>query len=544
MNTALPGALNNADLINEVMPFWYTLKVNAKTQVSSILDLYTPANPSVAMIEPLTALRRAGIAIIPTITDGTAKLVLANLLASPVARTRVINNILELVNSNNYDGIDIDFEGFAFVDVNTSWNTTAPFWIAFIKELSAGLHVNNKILSISSPYVFNPADKLKGYYVYSWAAIAPYIDRLRIMTYDYSVANPGPIGPISWVEKTVKYAVSILPPTSVYVGIAGYGRDWVTKVDGICPANVAKVISPTAKAATFVMRNAASLAASYNAAIGFNDSFGEANFTYQKVYNGQTSSGLATSCTATRVAWYQNAKAYSLRAALVSKYRLGGVAAWTLGMEEPLAMEGIRQVAVSIAPDQIISTLTIDQPIVAYGKVARVTGIFTFSDERPVDGIAVRLESLGANDVTWRTMYTGTADKNGQIAIALLLGKSASLRWASDATWDRAASLSLETPLEIQRVLSITAPGSVKSGAPFSISGAIAPRTAGISLSLKRWSNGTWSDAGVSVLTDSQGAFTLVANKESRGIIRYQIVAAADPLWSKITSTSFSILVR
>ena len=30
MSTSLPTAVANADLINEVMPFWYTLKLNSK----------------------------------------------------------------------------------------------------------------------------------------------------------------------------------------------------------------------------------------------------------------------------------------------------------------------------------------------------------------------------------------------------------------------------------------------------------------------------------------------------------------------------------
>jgi hypothetical protein len=39
MNVSLPTAVANADLINEVMPFWYTLKLNSKTKAPYILDL-------------------------------------------------------------------------------------------------------------------------------------------------------------------------------------------------------------------------------------------------------------------------------------------------------------------------------------------------------------------------------------------------------------------------------------------------------------------------------------------------------------------------
>ena len=134
-----------------------------------------------------------------------------------------------------------------------SWDKTKPFWVAFVRALSASLHANGKLLSITSPYLLDPATGKKGYYVYAWAEIASVIDRLRIMTYDYSVAKPGPIGPLAWTENTLKYAVSIMPASKVFVGLAGYGRDWVTKVDGICPADVAKTVAVGAKAATFII---------------------------------------------------------------------------------------------------------------------------------------------------------------------------------------------------------------------------------------------------------------------------------------------------
>ena len=66
MKTALPDVLNNADLIKEVMPFWYTLKFDSKLKTPVVTDLYAPANPSVPISEPLTALRNAGFSIIPT----------------------------------------------------------------------------------------------------------------------------------------------------------------------------------------------------------------------------------------------------------------------------------------------------------------------------------------------------------------------------------------------------------------------------------------------------------------------------------------------
>ena len=295
MKTALPSAILNADLIQEVSPFWYTLK-DQKT----IADLYTPANPSVPMAIPLQSMRASGFKVIPTITDGTevdpktgkiSQMVLSNLLADPVSRLNVINSILNLVMTNNFDGIDLDFESFAFVDAISTWSTTQTRWVQFISDLSIALHAQGKILSITTPPLFDPASGKKGYYLYAWSQVAALIDQLHIMTYDYSTSSPGPIGPLQWTTNAVNYAVSVVPASKIYIGIPGYGRDWVTKVVGTCPnlpINYNKTVSPGV-VSTVVMHNVAALAAAYGATPTYNQTFAESSFTYQKIYTGTLS---------------------------------------------------------------------------------------------------------------------------------------------------------------------------------------------------------------------------------------------------------------
>jgi hypothetical protein len=543
IKTSLPAVLNNADLVKEVMPFWYTLKYNSSAKAAFVADLYAPANPSVPITTPLTALRAAGFQIIPTITDGMDILVLANLLASAANRTKIAKTLADFVVTNNYDGIDLDFEGFAFVDGNKTWAKTAPLWAAFVKELSALLHAKNKLLSVSTPYNFNPAERQKGYTVYAWPQIAPHIDRLRIMTYDYSVAKVGPIGPIAWTEKTVAYATSIMPASKVYVGLAGYGRDWVTKVEGVCPAPFAKAIKVGAKAATFVMRDAAALAANYKTTPVFDEKTGEATFTYTKSYEGVTAAGLSTICTATRTAWYQNAQSYKLRADLVAKYKLGGVTAWTLGMEEPLAMESIRQTAINIAPAKVLSALTSDKTASLYGRAINLSGQITLEDTTPVAAIPVRIEGKSATDPTWRLLGTITTGADGRFVIPILLGKPTSIRLATDGTWDRAESLSNELAIQIDRTISLSAPATMKRGIPFAISGVVRPRSAGATVSLMKYTAGAWKSVATAT-TDEQGGFTFSIQGEKRSIVRYQVLVQSDTNWRQVAAPEFSIIIR
>lgn len=544
MKTALPDALNNSDLIKEVMPFWYTLKFDGKAKAAVVSDLYAPANPSVPISEPLTALRSAGYSIIPTITDGTDKLVLAGLLKSPTSRAQIITSILNLITTNNFDGIDLDFEGFAFSDGNTTWASTAPSWITFVKELSTALHAQNKLLSISTPYVLNPNDAQKGYFVYSWAAIASSIDKLRIMTYDYSVSKAGPLGPITWAERTVQYAVSIMPASKVFVGVPGYGRDWVTAVSGICPSNVAGTVKVGAKAATFVMRDAAALATTYGATPTYNDQFGEMTFSYQKVYNGTTAAGLSTSCTASRTAWYQDAKSWALRAALVTKYRIGGITAWTFGMEEPLAMESIRQVAKEIAPDQVSLVASIDRTAIEYGNPITVSGALTIKDKSPVANVTVRIEGKSGAESTYRLLATAITGVDGTFQKPLIVGRTTAIRVHSDATWERSEGTSADIALSVNRVLSLTAPTTAKSGDQILISGVVRPRAAGNYLQIESLVAGIWKPLGQPVVTNAEGAFVITITGQPRSILTLRVSLAADALWAVVTSTTFNIIIR
>lgn len=489
-------------------------------------------NPS----SPLQILQCSHFTILPTITDGTTKLVLAGLLANPTTRAQVVSSILNLVLTNNYDGIDLDFENFAFVDGTASWAATQPNWVQFISDLSLSLHLNGKLLSVTTPVLFDPASGKKGYYVYAWSSIASMIDRLRIMTYDYSTSTPGPIGPITWVEQTVQYAVAVLPASKVYIGVAGYGRDWVTAVSGVCPVDVASVISTKAKAATFVMRDAVNLAASYGVVPVYTPKYAESTFTYQKVYNGLTSKGIGTQCTATRTAWFQDPQGYTARANLVGKYRLGGITAWTLGMEDSFAMPAVRTVAKSIAPDVVIATVAANSIATTLGSAITLTGKFALPDSRPIAGLAASLQiknSLG----DWRTVFTGTTGADGRISTPILLGEITSARVVSDGSWERLQGLSTPLGISIKRLISWTLPTAVKAGSSFSITGTIQPKVAGVTVALE----GTSAPTAV---TDANGQFIFTVKADSSGIKRIRASIAADDKYAASLTAYSYLLVR
>ena len=527
----------NKDLMKEIMPFWFSIK-----SPTVIRNDYVSGNPSWPMADTVCLLRRAGLQVIPTMTDGTGKLVLSNYLANSGTRATIVKTIVDLVLTNNFDGIDLDYEGFAFVDGNTTWTKTAPRWVALVKELSVALRSHNKLLSISTPYVYDPKEKQKGYYVYAWADVASSIDRLRIMTYDYSVAKPGPIGPISWVERTLKYAVSIMPPSKVYIGLPGYGRDWITSVNGKCPVSAPPGLKGGAKAAVFKMNYANAKAAIDKAVPQFDEKTSEATYSYSQTFNGLTATGASTECTVNRTVWYQNPRSYAERMALVAKYRLGGAALWTLAMEDPAATTEMRNAALSIAPDPVVSTISIEgapQNTINYAGLFTVKGLVTLKDKSPIAGLPVSLEIKRANETQWSKVTELVTDLDGSISTPMTLGANAALRLTTTGTWERTESVSQEVKISVTTSIQLDRPVSVSKGAPIVVKAQLLPRSIGKSAQLQKNINGKWQNIGAAVLSDENGLITFNTVELKRGVITMRVQIAGD-----IASEQFAIVIR
>jgi hypothetical protein len=411
-----------------------------------------------------------------------------------------------------------------------------------VKELSVALRSHNKLLSISTPYVYDPKEKQKGYFVYAWADVASSIDRLRIMTYDYSVAKPGPIGPISWTEKTVKYAVSIMSPSKVYIGLPGYGRDWITSVNGKCPVSAPPGLKGGAKAATFKTSYAETKAAIDKATPTFDEKFSEATYSYTQKYNGLSATGASTECSVNRTVWYQNDRSYAERMGLVAKYRLGGASLWTLAMESPAATEELRKAALAIAPDPVVSTLSIEgapQNTINYAALFTVRGLLTLKDKTPIAGLPVSLEIKRANESTWSKVTELVTGVDGTISTPMTLGGNASLRLTTVGNWEQAESVSQEAKLIVKSSIVLDRPVSVAKGSPIVIKAQLLPRLVGKSGQLQKNVSGKWQNVGAAVLSDATGLFTFTTVEAKRGVVTMRVQVVGD-----IASEQFAIVIR
>ena len=527
----LPTVEGNLDLIRDISPFWYGL-----TGETSIKDKYALGKYTTPIEQVISRLKANNLILLPTITDDNPKLVLANLLANPSSRTNIVQTIKALVLKYNYDGIDLDFETFYTQDGRSSWATLKPNWIAFIKELSTALHDQGKLLSVTTPPDFAPETKRAGNSVFSWAEIGPLIDRLRIMAYDFSTTAPGPIGPLPWSEDAVKYAVTQMPASKVFLGIPGYGRDWITKVEGVCPKDFASSVVVGAKAAV-VMREALTLASSNNATPTYNSTHAESTFTYKKTYVDPTNS--ASFCTASRTVWYPDERSYTARTNLVGKYRLGGIAVWTFGMENTAAIATIRDIAKSIAPDQVIGSIATDLEQIAYGSTFNLTGTFKLPDKTPISSLNVRFEIKNSADNTWRTLAAGVTDASGVIAVPVIIAQKSQIRLVSEGSWERLEGKTDEKVISVVPSVSLSLPASVKAAATYSVTGQVLPKVAGIKVTVKQ--NG--KSLG-EFITEASGSFTFNIAPSATGLATYQVIIAAGEKNTAGISDEITVLVR
>ena len=253
----------------------------------------------------VAAARDHGLNVFATVTNSTSsgsvfsRDLAAAVLASPDRRRRFIDDLLRLVKDMGYDGVDLDWEDLRPADRDN--------FSALVDQLAAALHAKDRFLSIAvMPKTSEPGEWDNQKYA-DWSRLGKAVDEFKIMTYSYSGpwGDPGPQAPLEWVDRVLAFAESRVPPSKVSMGVPFYGFDW-----------------HGGSVATVSGHRGASLAQTYDAAVGRDPSSQEATMTF-------TDDGVM------HTVYFQDQKAVAAKfAALRSRHpKIAGISIWVMGQE-------------------------------------------------------------------------------------------------------------------------------------------------------------------------------------------------------------------
>jgi hypothetical protein len=325
LDDSLPEFAERVGAIRDVSPFWFN--------ATGVDDITIDPNALDEGIDDFIAqARTSGANVVPSIIDSLPAGEMAAIISDPTLRTRHVAAIRAFADEGDFDGIDIDYEQFAFADGRASWETTRPMWVLFITELGAGLRADGRSLSVSIPPIYDAGRTAdSGFWVYDYGAIAPHVDRIRIMAYDFSVEEPGPIAPLAFVERAINGALEATgDPNKLVLGLPAYGRNWPTGTAGECPES--ELQGRTAVTA----RSVDELIATRGATPIPVAATGEWMFEYDLEVTDGT-----TSCIQGRQVNYVDGDGIRQRMDLAREYQLNGVSLWALGFDDDAVWEAI-----------------------------------------------------------------------------------------------------------------------------------------------------------------------------------------------------------
>ncbi len=279
--TAWASLVAHARQIQITSPYWY--RINASGNLTN--DMAAPqvtkfAHSHRSFVWPLIG------------NSGTDP------MYSTSTRTQMIGTIESLVKRHGYDGVLIDFEllaPYSRDDLST-----------FLNDLGKALHREGKGLGVA---VFPKVGITKDMsYPYDYPALGKVTDAVVIMAYDhhYQGGPPGPVAPLPWVRNNVNFALGHIRSERIYLGVAAYGYDWMS----------------SGQTNTVTTLQAQALLKKYGISPTWNAASQEYHFSY-------TDGGVHHDV------WYEDQRSFGQKLALAKASRLGGIALWELGGENP-----------------------------------------------------------------------------------------------------------------------------------------------------------------------------------------------------------------
>ena len=227
-----------------------------------------------------------------------------DLLQNKAGRAHAIEQMLFYADKYKLDGYNLDFENIA------GWDR--DLLTDFTKEITNALHAKDLTVSMD---ITIPSGELYWSECYDRLALGKTLDYVMLMTYDQHHPNghrSGPNASLGWVEKNLVKTLEFIPKDKLLLGLPLYMRSWQHKYN-----------RSYAIGKTLSMAGAEKLLKEKKITHVWQEKDGQYYFTYQG--NDNT----------TYKIWQENKTSLALKADLVNKYALAGIASWRKGFETP-----------------------------------------------------------------------------------------------------------------------------------------------------------------------------------------------------------------
>lgn len=226
------------------------------------------------------------------------------LLSDTQVRDTLLDNILQTMGEKGYEALDIDFE---FIP-----GEFREAYVAFIEETRSRLNAEGYLVSVAVPP--KVADDQPGllYEGIDYRAIGNAADSIFLMTYEwgYKYGPPMAIAPIPSVRRVLDYAVSVIAPNHIDMGIPNYAYDWPLPYQ-----------RGTTVAETIGYLEAIERAQIYNAEIQYDEN-AQAPFFY---YTAEDDTA--------HVVWFEDVRSIQAKYDLIAEYGFKGGGYWNLMRE-------------------------------------------------------------------------------------------------------------------------------------------------------------------------------------------------------------------
>lgn len=222
------------------------------------------------------------------------------------ARRRLKDAIVAQIVERGFEGLDIDFEFILASDREA--------FVDFVSYMQQSISALGYPVSVALAPKTSDTQAGLLYEGKDYAGLGAAADYVLLMTYEwgYTYGPPMAVAPLDKVRQVVEYALTVIPPEKIHLGIPNYGYDW--RLPFVRGESAATVIGNV---------QAVQLAIANGVPIQFDEVALSPYFFYESMEDG-------SAVPVRHEVWFEDARSINEKLNLVKQYNLRGVSWWQI----------------------------------------------------------------------------------------------------------------------------------------------------------------------------------------------------------------------